>query len=115
MVRIKPGKETRKRRKKYLKKAKGSYGARSRLYRQARETVEKGLQHAYKGRKLKKRDFRGLWITNISSICKTYGISYSKFIKGLKKANVIIDRKNLSYIAKNDPETFSKLVKIATT
>jgi len=110
MTRIKLGKVTRRRRKKYLKMAKGYWGARGRLYRQARESVEKALKHSYKGRKLKKRDFRSLWITRISTLCKLNGISYSKFMDALKKKNVLLNRKMLQEIVLQDPDAFKKII-----
>ncbi|RLD16078.1 MAG: 50S ribosomal protein L20 [Caldiserica bacterium] len=115
MTRIKLGKVTRRRRRKYLKMAKGYWGARGRLYRQARESVEKALKHSYRGRKLKKRDFRSLWITRVSNFCKLNGISYSKFMNALKKNNVILNRKMLGEVVLQDPQAFKKIVDFVMT
>ena len=104
---------TRKRRKKVLKLAKGYYGAKSRLFKTAKEAVMKSGQYAYVGRKLKKRDFRRLWITRISAACKMNGMNYSTFMNGLKKANVTLNRKMLSEIAVNDAAGFTALTEKA--
>jgi large subunit ribosomal protein L20 len=96
-----------------LKFAKGFYGAKSRLYRSAKEAVEKALAYAYRGRKERKRDFRKLWIVRISAASVQNGMSYSKFMGGLKKANVNLDRKVLADIAVRNPEAFTKLVAVA--
>lgn len=101
------------RHKKVLKRAKGNYGARSRLYRTALETVQKGMQYAYRDRKVKKRVFRALWITRISAAAKICGMNYSTFIHGLKKNNIELDRKSLAEIAARDMQSFEKLVLIA--
>lgn len=113
MPRAKRGFKARRRRKKVMKQAQGYYGGRSKLFRTAQEAVDKGLQYAYKDRRLKKRDFRALWIIRIGSAAKLAGLSYSKFINGLKKAKVFLDRKILSEIAVSDPSGFGKLVEIA--
>ena len=102
-----------KRRKKILKEAKGYRGARGKLYIPAREAVEKGLTHAYRGRREKKRVFRKLWITRINAAAREHGLSYSRFIHGLKTADVEIDRKNLAELAVNDPDGFGELVATA--
>ncbi len=102
-----------KRHKKVLKKARGNYGARSRLYRTALETVHKGLTYAYRDRRNKKRDFRRLWITRISAAVKQRGINYSTFMDGLKRAGVGLDRKALADIAARDAATFDRLVEMA--
>ncbi len=104
---------SRKRRKKVLKRAKGNYGARSRLLRTAKETVQKGLVYAYRDRRNKKREFRRLWITRISAMCRANGVTYSAFIDGLKKSGVNLDRKMLADIAARDEATFTKLTEIA--
>ena len=104
---------TRKRRNKTLKMAKGYWGARSKHFRVANEAVMKSLTYAYVGRKLKKRDFRSLWITRISAACKMNGMNYSTFMHGLKMANIQINRKMLSELAVNDAAAFAKLVEIA--
>ncbi|MBQ3111211.1 MAG: 50S ribosomal protein L20 [Clostridia bacterium] len=113
MARVKGALNTRKHHKKVLKLAKGYRGGKSKLYRTANQAVMKSMTYAYVGRKLKKRDFRRLWITRISAACKMNGINYSKFMNGLKKANVEINRKMLSEIAINDAAAFTKLVETA--
>ncbi|HHW57734.1 MAG TPA: 50S ribosomal protein L20 [Clostridia bacterium] len=113
MARIKFGKVTRKRRKKILKLAKGYFGAKSKLFRVANQAVMKSLMYAYIGRKLRKRDFRRLWITRINAAARAHGISYSRFINGLKKAGIEINRKMLSEMAINDEKAFAELVNIA--
>ena len=113
MARVKGALSTRKRHKKILKLAKGYRGAKSKLYRIANQAVMKSLSYAYVGRKLKKRDFRSLWITRISAACKMNGINYSRFMNGLKKANIEINRKMLSEIAISDPAAFTQLVQTA--
>ena len=99
-----------KRHKKVLKLAKGYVGARSKVYKVAKQSVMKALDYAYIGRKQKKRDFRRLWITRISAACKMNGMNYSQFMNGLKKANITLNRKMLSEIAINDPAAFAQLV-----
>ena len=113
MARVKGALSTRKRHKKILKLAIGYRGAKSKLYRIANQAVMKSLTYSYTGRKLKKRDFRSLWITRISAACKMNGINYSRFMNGLKKANIEINRKMLSEIAINDPAAFTQLVETA--
>ena len=113
MARVKGALSTRKRHKKILKLAKGYRGGKSKLYRIANQAVMKSLSYAYVGRKLKKRDFRSLWITRISAACKMNDINYSRFMNGLKKANIEINRKMLSEIAINDPAAFTQLVEKA--
>lgn len=103
-----------KRHNKVLKKARGNYGARSRLYRTALETVQKGMQYAYRDRKAKKREFRALWITRISAAARMNGTNYSQFMSGLKRAGVNLNRKALADIAARDAATFEHLVKIAS-
>ncbi len=112
-MRIKRGVNAVKKRRKILKSAKGYFGAKSKLYRTAREQVMKSGQYSYIGRKQKKRDFRALWITRINAACHQNDISYSRFIAGLKKANVSLNRKVLADIAVREPETFAKLVETA--
>jgi large subunit ribosomal protein L20 len=104
---------SRRRRKKILKAAKGYYGGRSKLYRTAKESVQRGLAYAYVHRRRKKRDFRRLWITRINAAARIYGLSYSLFINGLKKAGVLLDRKNLAEIAIKDEKAFAKLAELA--
>ncbi len=109
MARVKGALSTRKRRKKILKLAKGYRGGKSKLFRTANEAVMKSLTYAYTGRKLKKRDFRRLWITRISAGANANGMNYSRFINGLKKANINMNRKMLSELAICDKEAFSAL------
>lgn len=104
---------SRARHKKILARAKGYYGGRSKLYRTARETVEKGLTYAYKSRRLKKRDFRSLWIIRINAAARMFGLSYSAFMNGLKKSGVALDRKMLAEIAISDQPTFGRLAEKA--
>jgi len=111
--RAKGGSKSRQRRKKIMKMAKGYVGGRGRLYRSARETVERGLVFAYRDRRVKKRTFRGLWITRISAAAKICGISYSRLIKGLKQAGVELDRKILAEIATADMTAFGQLAQTA--
>lgn len=113
MARVKGAMMTRKRRKKILKLAKGYWGGKSRLFRTANEAVMKSLSYAYVGRRLKKRDFRSLWITRISAACKLNGMNYSTFINGLKKAGVVLNRKILAELAVNDSAGFTSLVEKA--
>lgn len=113
MARVKRGVSAKKRHKKVLKQAKGYFGAKSKLFRTANQAVMKSLNYAYIGRKTRKRDFRKLWITRINAAARLNGMSYSKFIGGLKKANVEINRKMLSEMAIHDADGFSKLVEIA--
>ncbi len=113
MPRVKGGTTTRKRHKKWLKMAKGYYGARSKLYRTARNAVTKALQYSYRDRRVRKREFRKLWITRINAAVRPYGLSYSKFIYGLKKANISINRKNLSELAIHHPDDFAFIVEKA--
>ena len=109
MARIKGALATRKRRNKTLKLAKGYWGGKSRLFKTAKEAVWKSDQYAYISRRLKKRDFRKLWITRISAACKLNGMNYSTFINGLKKADISLNRKMLSEIAINDAAGFTAL------
>jgi len=113
MARVKTARTTRARHKKVLKMAKGYFGAKSVRFRMANQAVMKSLNYAYIGRRLKKRDFRQLWIARINAATRMNGMSYSRFISGLKKAGVNINRKMLSEIAINDAEGFKKLVEIA--
>ena len=114
MSRVKTAKITRKKHKKVLKMAKGYYGAKSIRFRMAKQAVMKSLQYAYVGRKLKKRDFRKLWITRINAAARANGINYSTLINGMKKANININRKMLAEMAVNDPQGFSQIVAAAT-
>ena len=113
MARVKGAMMTRKRHKKVLKLAKGYFGSKSKLFRTAKEAVYKSGQYAYVGRKLKKREFRRLWITRISAGCKQNGINYSQFMYGIKKLGVGLDRKMLSELAISDPAGFASLAEKA--
>ena len=113
MARVKGAMMTRKHRKKILGLAKGYWGAKSKHFKMAKEAVMKSGNYAYIGRRLKKRDFRRLWITRISAACKTNGINYSTFMNGLKKAGITLNRKMLSEIAINDAEGFTALTEKA--
>ena len=113
MARIKGALATRKRRKKVLKLAKGYFGAKSKLFKTAKEAVMKSGNYAYIGRRLKKRDFRRLWITRISAAAKLNGMNYSTFMNGLKKSGIEMNRKMLSEIAIADPKAFATLVETA--
>ena len=113
MARVKSGIITRKKHKKVLKMAKGYYGAKSVRFRMAKQAVMKSLQYAYVGRKLKKRDFRKLWIARINAAARANGTNYSSLINGLKKAEININRKMLAEMAVNDPAAFTELVKVA--
>ena len=113
MARVKRAMMTRKRRNKILKMAKGYWGAKSKHFKMANQAVMKSLTYAYTGRRLKKRDFRRLWITRISAACKMNGINYSTFMHGLKLAQVAIDRKMLAEMAVNDKAAFAQLVELA--
>ncbi len=113
MARVKNGATTKARHKKVLKQAKGYFGSKHRLYKTAKEQLMHSGQYAFRDRKQKKRDFRKLWITRINAACRLNDISYSRFINGLTKAGVEINRKMLSEIAINDEKAFSELVKIA--
>lgn len=113
MTRVKGGTISRARHKKVMKQAKGYFGSKHRLYRTAHEQVMHSGKYAYRDRKQKKRDFRKLWITRINAACRQNDISYSKFINGLNIAGVTINRKMLSEIAIDNPQTFTELVSIA--
>lgn len=110
MPRAKGGFKTKRYHKKVLKKAKGYYGASSRLYRSATAAVDKALLAAYKDRRLKKREFRALWIARINAAVRALGSSYSQFMNGLKKADINLNRKALADLAYNDPKAFGELV-----
>lgn len=113
MARVKSGVTARKRHKKIIKLAKGYRRPHNRLFRSANQAVLKAMAHSYRGRKLRKRDFRKLWISRINAAARANGLSYSKFINGLKKAGVQINRKMLSQMAINDAEGFTQLVDLA--
>lgn len=113
MPRATSGPVTHRRHKRLLKHAKGNRGARGKLFRKARETVERGWVYAYRDRKVRKRDFRRLWIIRINAAARLHGLSYSKFIAGLKRANVVLDRKVLADVAIHDPDSFAKVASLA--
>ncbi len=113
MPRAKGGPKTRRRHKKTMKLAKGYVGGRRKTYRQARETVERGLTYAYRDRKQKKRQFRRLWITRINAAAREHDLSYNRLMNGLKKAGVEINRKVLADLAVRDPAAFSRLTELA--
>ena len=113
MARIKRAVNALKKRRKVMKLAKGYWGAKSKQYRAASEQVARSLRYAYVGRKLRKRDFRSLWITRINAAARLNGMSYSTFISGLKKQNIEVNRKMLADLAVNDSAAFAKLVEIA--
>lgn len=113
MARVKKALNARKKHKKILKLAKGYYGAKSKQFRAANQAVMKSLAYAYTGRKLRKRDFRKLWIARINAAARANGISYSRFINGLRLAGVAIDRKILADMAVNDAAAFAQLVGVA--
>ncbi len=113
MPRVLPGHATHKRHKRMLRKASGYWGTRSKLFRVAKQVVIKAGQYAFRDRRAKKRDFRALWIIRVSAACDARGISYSKFMGGLRKASVFLNRKMLSEVAIADPAAFDKLVEIA--
>ena len=113
MARVKNGVTTKQRHKKVLKQAKGYFGSKHRLYKTAKEQLMHSGQYAFRDRRQKKRDFRKLWITRINAACRMNGISYSRFIEGLTKAGVEVNRKMLSEIAINDEKAFAEIVKTA--
>jgi large subunit ribosomal protein L20 len=113
MPRAKNNVAAHRRHKKILRQAKGNYGGRSRLYRTARETVQKGMAYAYRDRRNRKRDFRRLWIIRINAAARLNGMSYSAFIDGLKKAGVSLNRKMLADIAVRDAKAFAELAETA--
>lgn len=115
MPRAKGGPKTRARRKRVLDLAEGYWGAKSKLYRSATEAVDRALKYAYRDRKARKRDFRRLWIARINAAARLNGVTYSRFIAGLTKSGVALDRKILSDLAITDPAGFSKLVEMAKT
>ena len=113
MSRAKFNVASKKRKKKILKRASGFRGGRSKLIRTAKESVDKALKHSYRDRRAKKRDFRRLWISRINAATRIHNLSYSKFINGLKKAGVQVNRKMLADLAVNDPNAFAELVRVA--
>lgn len=113
MPRVTPGHATRQRRRRTLKKASGFWGTRSKLFRSAKQTVIKAGQYAARDRRVKKREFRALWIVRVTAAAEQRGISYSRLISGLKQANIFLNRKMLSEVAISDPAAFDKLVELA--
>jgi len=113
MARVRRGKVGHRRHRAVIKEAKGYWGARSRLYRSAHESVMRGLRYAYRDRRLRKRDFRRLWIARISAATRERGMPYGRFTEGLRKAGVEINRKMLADLAINDPESFGELTELA--
>ncbi|MEM5789480.1 MAG: 50S ribosomal protein L20 [Syntrophobacteraceae bacterium] len=113
MPRVKKAVKSRARRKKILSAAKGYRGGRSTLLRSAMETVDRALKFAYRDRKVRKREFRSLWIMRINAAAREHELSYSKFMNGLKKASVDLDRKAIAHLAATNPEAFAELAKIA--
>ena len=113
MARIKGAMMTSKRRKKTLKLAKGYFGSKSKHFKMAKQQVMKSGNYAFAGRKMKKREFRNLWITRINAACRAEGMNYSSFMNGLKKAGVELNRKMLSEMAIHDPKSFSALIETA--
>ena len=113
MARIKRAVNAHKKRRKVLKLAKGYWGAKSKQYRTASEQVRRSLRYAYEGRKMRKRDFRRLWIIRINAAARLNGMSYSTFINGLKKKNIEVNRKMLADLAVNDPAAFAQFVQLA--
>ena len=113
MPRAKNSFKTKQRRNRVLKLAKGYFGSKSKLYKTANQQVMKSLTYAYRDRRVRKRDFRRLWIARINAAARNNGLSYSRFLFGLKKAGVLVNRKMLADLAVNDPAAFSKLVTVA--
>ena len=113
MARVKKAVKSRERRKKVLKMASGYRGGRGRLLRTAKETVDRALKFAYRDRRARKRDFRSLWIVRINAAAREHGLSYSRFMDGLKRANVTLDRKSLAELAVNNAEAFARLAQLA--
>lgn len=114
MARVKGGIVTHRRHKKILKRAKGYYGAKHRLFRKAHEQVMKSLLYAYRDRRARKRQFRRLWITRISAACRNLGVRYHEVIHGLSEKGITLDRKMLADLAVHDPQAFEEVVKVAT-
>ena len=113
MSRVKHAVAAHKRKKRVMKKAEGQWGGRSRFHKRAMESVAKGMMYSYRDRKARKREFRALWIARINAGCRLHGMSYSRFIAGLKKAKISLDRKILADLAVMDPKAFTKLVETA--
>jgi large subunit ribosomal protein L20 len=115
MPRAKGGPKTRRRHKKTMKQAKGYVGGRRKTYRQARETVERGLTYAYRDRRQRRRDFRALWIVRINAAARANGLSYSRLVAGLKAAGVEVDRMIRAALALDDPQAFARIAEVART
>jgi large subunit ribosomal protein L20 len=113
MVRVTHSVASHRRKKRVLKAAKGQWGDRSKRFRHAKESLMHSMKYAYRDRKMKKRTFRSLWITRINAACRACGITYSRFMNGLKKANILLDRKALAEVAVTDKAAFKKLVELA--
>lgn len=113
MPRVRKAVKSRERRKKILNQAKGFRGGRSKLLRSASETVDRALKFAYRDRKVRKREFRSLWIMRINAATREHGLSYSRFMSGLRTANVELDRRSLANLAMTDPAAFTKLIEVA--
>jgi large subunit ribosomal protein L20 len=113
MPRVKSGVAHHARKKKYMEAAKGARGARSKLYKSAKETVERGMRYAYRDRRKRKSDFRALWITRINAAARLHGLSYSRLMAGLRKAGVDINRKILADLAVRDADAFAKIAEVA--
>ncbi len=113
MVRVRHAVSTHKRKKRVLKQTKGQFAQKHTRYRQAKRSLIKGRTYAFRDRKVKKRDFRALWIVRINAACQEAGITYSRFINGLKQAKVGVDRKMIAELAVNSPDAFQKLVELA--
>ena len=113
MSRVKHNVARKKRVKRVMKAAEGQWGGRSRFYKRAKESVAKGMMYSYRDRKARKRNFRALWIARINAGCRLHGISYSRFIQGLKKAKILLNRKVLADLAVSDAKAFAKLVETA--
>ncbi|WP_338971887.1 50S ribosomal protein L20 [Spiroplasma endosymbiont of Panorpa germanica] len=113
MARVKFGKVTRARRKRWIKRAKGYYGTKKSSYKKAHEQVVRSMAYAFVGRKLRKRDFRSLWIVRINAAVRPHGMSYSKFMNGLKLAGIEVNRKMLSELAINEPKQFEAIIETA--
>ncbi|HEX5386058.1 MAG TPA: 50S ribosomal protein L20 [Gemmatimonadales bacterium] len=115
MPRVKNGVAHHARKKKYMEAAKGARGARSKLYKSAKETVERGMRYAYRDRRKRKGEFRALWITRINAAARLHGLTYSRLMAGLRRAGVEINRKVLADLAVRDPEAFGRIAEIAKT
>ena len=113
MSRVRTAVASRKRKKRVIKQAKGQFGQRSKRYQQAKRSVAKGMAYSYRDRRVKKREIKSLWVARLNAACRAEGISYSRFINGLKNANVDLDRKMLAELAVNSAAVFKKLVVLA--